>query len=127
MSVLTALLTDGQRAVCISSRCAVGTLHSFCRPVSDWQTWRLHTAGEELAFNRDKALPEPGATLDPGLLSRLLLCHYASLVSALDKSPGDFTLSMQHLPPAAQALQLHAVLRSAPVAFVENQCFISPE
>ena len=113
------MLADPQRALCKWSRCVFGHLHHLCGPVVAWQTWRLHTAGKELAFNREKALPEPGASLDPALLSRLLLCYYASLVSAQDKCPGDFTLPMQS---AAQALQLHAVLRSAPVATFNYLC-----
>ena len=56
----------------------------------------------------------PGSTLDPALLSRLLLCQYASLVTSLDKCPGDWSVPTQ---AAAQALQLHATLRSgAPAA-----------
>lgn len=68
-------------------------------------------AGQELAFNTEKSLPEAGSSLEPTLLSRLLLCHYASLVRGLDKCPGDCNVPML---AAAQALQLHAVLRSAP-------------
>ena len=68
------------------------------------------TAGQELAFNKEKGLPLPGGTLDPALLSRLLLCHYASLVRSLDKCDRDSSAPIQD---AAQALQLHATLRSA--------------
>lgn len=67
-------------------------------------------AGQELAFNKEKGLPLPGGTLDPALLSRLLLCHYASLVRSLDKCDRDSSAPIQD---AAQALQLHATLRSA--------------
>ena len=65
-------------------------------------------AGRELAFQRSQALQDPATTLDAALLSRLLLCHYASLVSSLDKSPRDSSVSSQ---AAAQALQLHTILR----------------
>lgn len=51
----------------------------------------------------------PGSTLEPALLSRLLLCQYAGLVKSLDKCPGDSSVPTQ---AAAQALQLHVTLRS---------------
>ena len=70
----------------------------------------IASAGQELASNREKGLPTPGSTLDPALLSRLLLCQYSSLVTSLDKCPGDWSVPTQ---AAAQALQLHATLRSA--------------
>lgn len=68
-------------------------------------------AGQEAAFAQEKGLVGATATgnLDAALLSRMLLCHYASLVSALNTdtlgSPG------LHQDAAAQALQLHTVLR----------------
>lgn len=51
----------------------------------------------------------PGGTLDPALLSRLLLCQYGGLVKSLDKCPGHSSVPTQ---AAAQALQLHVTLRS---------------
>jgi hypothetical protein len=65
-------------------------------------------AGQEVAFAREKGLPEPPASLDPSLLSRLLLCHYAGLVTSLDKLLGDPGLAQS---AAAQALQLHTLLK----------------
>ena len=65
-------------------------------------------AGQEVAFAREKGLPEPPASLDPSLLARLLLCHYAGLVTSLDKPVGDPTLAQS---AAAQALQLHSILK----------------
>ena len=65
-------------------------------------------AGQEVAFAREKGLPEPPASLDPSLLARLLLCHYAGLVTSLDKPLGDPSLAQS---AAAQALQLHTLLK----------------
>ena len=65
-------------------------------------------AGQEVAFAREKGLQEPPASLDPNLLARLLLCHYAGLVTSLDKPVGEPALPQS---AAAQALQLHALLK----------------
>lgn len=78
---------------------AAGQLHSDCIGNA--------SAGQEVASKKE-SLPVPGTTLDPALLSRLLLCHYASLVRSLDK--WDSSVPLQ---AAAQALQLHTILRSA--------------
>lgn len=73
--------------------------------------------GQEAAFAKSRGLPEAASSLEPALLSRLLLCHYAGLVSSLDQP-----LQGPHLPSsaAAQALQLHTILRQA------NTCSASP-
>lgn len=82
----------------LQTRVAYASKHGHC----------IASAGQELAFNKEKGLPMPGSTLDPALLSRLLLCQYASLVTSLDKCPGDCVPTQA----AAQALQLHATLKS---------------
>lgn len=65
----------------------------------------------------------PGSTLDPALLSRLLLCEYASLVTSLDMCCGDGAVPTTQA--AAQALQLHATLRSGtPAASTRPHWFI---
>ena len=61
-----------------------------------------------MAFAQEQGLPDPPASLEPALLSRLLLCYYASLVSSLDQPLGDPNLAQ---PAAAQALQLHTMLK----------------
>ena len=54
------------------------------------------------------------SNLDAALLSRMLLCHYAFLVTQLNGdslgSPG------LHQDAAAQALQLHSILKWVPTA-----------
>ena len=56
------------------------------------------------------------SNLDAALLSRMLLCHYAFLVTQLNRdslgSPG------LHGDAAAQALQLHSVLKWVPIAHI---------
>ncbi|KAL0048239.1 hypothetical protein WJX82_010821 [Trebouxia sp. C0006] len=66
--------------------------------------------GQEVAFAREKGLAEPPASLDPSLLARLLLCHYAGLVTSLDKPLGEPGLAQS---AAAQALQLHTLLKES--------------
>ena len=65
-------------------------------------------AGQEVAFARSRGLPEPAGVLEPALLSRLLLCHYAGLVSSLDQHLPNPNLPV---PAAAKALQLHLILK----------------
>ena len=85
--------------------------HAYC--IRKYCSACLHTgnasAGQEVASQKQGS-PVTGSTLDSALLSRLLLCHYASLVRSLDKNPGDSSVPLQ---TAAQALQLHSPLRSA--------------
>ena len=61
-----------------------------------------------MAFAQEQGLPEPPAGLEPALLTRLLLCHYASLVTSLDQPLEDPNLGQ---PATAQALQLHTILK----------------
>ena len=78
---------------------------------------RALVTGQEAAFVQQRAGSAAltgAASLDPALLSRWVLCHYAGLVTALNTG----YLSSPGLQPdaAAQALQLHLALVYAPLA-----------
>ena len=81
---------------------------STCTLLWCWVEIEVMGAGQEVAFAKERGLAEPQGSLEPALLSRLLLCYYASLVSSMDKPLGTLSLPSS---ASAQALQLHTILK----------------
>lgn len=75
-------------------------------------------AGQEAAFVQQaagSAAVAAAGSLDPALLSRWVLCHYAGLVQALNT--GYLTSPSLQPDAAAQALQLHLALVYVPLPY----------